>query len=65
MARDGWHTSDFLVVLEDVVHLLAVQGPVQGAGRLGVELESVTQLLQHRCLGGGFIQPATSDLLSQ
>lgn len=61
----AWHTSDLVVVFEDVIHLLAVEGAVERACSLRVELEAVAQLLQHSCLGGGSVQPATRHLLPQ
>ena len=51
------------MVLEDIIHLLAVQGSVQSARSLWAELEAVTQLLQHSCLGCGFIQSPTGHFL--
>lgn len=57
-------TCDFLLLFQDLVNLLPVEGLVQGRCRLWVELQALTQLLQHSCLGRCCVQSATGHLLS-
>ena len=59
------HTCNLFLFFQDLVNLLPVQGLVQGRCSLRVELEALTQLLQHSCLGGCCIQPATCHFLPQ